>query len=372
MEYNSVPSEMNSPKPPQAKKRSSLLRVASVGVIATVAAITILSFSAFSSVQQGAMASGKQVCSLSAGPKVVTRGTPMGADLAWSSQGQLAVATHQGIKVYAAKNCSATSFSQPKVHQATSPIWSPDGSKLLVSSGTAGDGEYVLDSTGKVVTTLDFPAGIANRVWSPDNKLIVNSLDIHDQNNVKETINTVDANNGNKTATTQLPEGAVVGFSADGKLALVQHFSKGNKTATLTLWDVNAGKQASSTSFPAAAFGAQLSPDGSLLALDQKGKIEIYNTADGKLLTSFANKATGENAPTLAWSPDGKYLAEGADAITIYDIAAKKLATTLGQADGQHWITNLTWSSDSTGIASSTTPLGNASSDVTVNVWQLS
>ncbi len=366
MKENIVSGRMNLPTPPQKKKRGTLLAVAGIGLVITAAALTIFSFSAFSNIQQGVLTSGKQACTVDAGPKAATKGALRGAELAWSSQGQLAVATTQGIKVYTAKDCSATSFSQAKVKQATGPAWSPDGSKLVVSNGSAGEGDYVLDTTGKVVSTLNFPAGIASRAWSPDNKLVASSLDTHDQNNMKQTINVVDVNNGDKTTTTILPEGILVGFSDDGKLALVQHMDAKN----LTLWDVNAGKQMGNASFPIAAADALLSPDGSMLALDQQDKIEVYNTADGKLLTSFATKATGKNARTLAWSPDSKYLASGADAITVYDIATKKLATTLGQTDGQHWITDLTWSPDSKGIASSTTPTSNG--NVTVTVWQLS
>jgi hypothetical protein len=390
-EEDSVPWATNYPTTPvQLKKRSSFLRVASIGLIAAVAIIMIVSFTIFSGVlrsapqtinkqttgtgsqkqqQQKVITGGKQVCSLSAGPQGSMQGTSGSADLAWSSQGLLAVATSQEIKVYATKNCATTSFSQPQLQQANGPVWSPDGNKLFVSSGSAGSNAYILDSTGKIITRLSFPAGVNSRVWSPDNTLVINSLDAHDENNIKENINIVDVNNGNKVTTTLLPEGVVVGFSANGKLALVQHFSKNN----LTIWDINAEKQAGNASFPIATSDAQLSPDGSLLALDNEGKIKIYSTTDGKQLASFEHKVTGYNTRTLAWSPDGKYLAEGADVITIYDVAAKKLATTLGTSSDQDRITNLAWSPDGAGIASATKATSNDQpSDLTINVWALS
>ncbi len=374
----------------QPKKRSPLLRVVSIGLIAAVVIITIVSFTIFSGVlqsapqttsnqttstgsqnhpqQQKVITTGKQVCSLSTGSQGSLKETSGSAELGWSSQGQLAVTTPQGIKVYATKNCSTTSFSQPQIQQADGPVWSPDGNKLFVSSGNAGVNMYILDSTGKIITRLNFPAGVNSRVWSPDNTLVINSLDAHDQNNVKESINIV-TNNGNKVTTTLLPEGVVVGLSANGKLALVEHIQANN----LTVWDINAEKQAGNASFPVATSDAQLSPDGSQLALANEGNIKIYNTTDGKLLTTFEHKVTGYDTHTLAWSPDGKYLAEGADTIAIYDVTAKKLATTLGTSNDQDRITNLTWSPDSTGIASSTKTMDdNQSSGVTVKIWQLS
>jgi WD40 repeat protein len=411
---------MNPPTPMTGskKRRSSVWRTVSIGLIAAVALITIVSFTVFSGVlrpapqtanhtstitgsqnhpqqqsqpqQPKVISAGKQVCSLNAGEKVSTNGAPWSADVNWSSQGQLAVTTYNGVKVYSTKDCKATSFSQPQIQQAYRPIWSPDGSKLLVSNG--GDmGDYVLDSNGKIVTKLQNHI-VGDGAWSSDGKKIffsqgeggdqmptTNALDMSKA--IKVSIKAVDFTNGNKVATVaQLPDNYnVQSFSPDGRLALLEHVDKAARDKNnnkIAVWDINAGKlMTSDVILPdlTQGYDAQLSPDGSLIALDLDGKIDIYTTANGKLLTSFENKVTGQGVHTLAWSPDGKYLAESANTIKIFDMTSKKLAATFGQVDAQHWITTLVWSPDGNGIATSSMVLSNDQpSDLTVNVWALS
>jgi WD40 repeat protein len=417
MKENNVSWGMSPSTPPsQAKKRPSLLRVAGISLIAAVAVITILSFTIFSGVlrpapqttnsnkstltgsqnhqqqqtqqQQRVITNGKQACNFSAGSKVAINGAPWSADLSWSSQGQIAVTTYSGVKVYSAKDCKATAFSQPQIQQAYRPVWSPDGSKLLVSSG--GDmGDYVLDSNGKIITKLK-DHFVGDGIWSSDsNKILFTQGDGDEQapttakniktKTIKVSIKAVDISNGSKVTTvSQLPDNySVVSFSANGKLALLQHLNLAKKSKDIAIWDISAGKlvtgNATIPELPEATYDEQLSPDGSLIALDQDGKIDIYTTANGKLLASFENKVTGEGVHTLAWSPDGKYLAESADTIKIFDMTAKKLATTFGKVSGPQWITTLIWSPDGSAIASSTmTKSDDQPSDMPVNIWQLS
>jgi WD40 repeat protein len=246
-------------------------------------------------------------------------------------------------------------------------------------------GDYVLDRNGKIITKLKDHI-IGDGIWSSDSKKIIftphddstpttQSAETLKNRTFKEIIKAIDITDGNKATTlSQLPDNySVVSFSPDGKLALLQHINKERMSKDLAVWDINAGKLlGGNATLPEATFDMQLSPDGSLVALDQEGKIDIYTTANGKLLTSFENKVTGEGVHTLAWSPDGKYLAESADTIKIFDITAKKLATTFGKVDAKHWITTLVWSPDGAGIASSSMTLDDGQpSDLMVNVWQL-
>ena len=76
----------------------------------------------------------------------------------------------------------------------------------------------------------------------------------------------------------------------------------------------------------------------------------------------------------LAWSPNGKYLAESVSDIHIWDVNAKKLVATFGRVDKVHNIPTLAWSPESSMLTSSTiyvAGLGDPTRN-TVNVWKLS
>ena len=140
----------------------------------------------------------------------------------------------------------------------------------------------------------------------------------------------------------------------------------------LVTWDTNQKRLVSHTSLPEPTLGYELSPDGSMLALDNEDKIEVYSTETWKLLASFDDKKGANMGANMAWSPKGSYLAEVSQAIKIYDMSAKKLATTFGQLGGQKTITDLAWSPDGTGLVTSSMLLSNDQpSDLTITVWTL-
>jgi len=392
------------------KRRSPMLSVVSIGLIAAVVLITIVSFTLFSSVLRSApqaanrtstitgaqnhqqqpqlpkvISSGKQVCSLNAGSKISINGAPWSAGVNWSAQGQLVVATYSTFKAYATKDCTPTTSFKPAITQVVGPLWSPDGSKLFVVDAKDYS-KYVLDRNGKILTKLnndDF------RHWSSNSDQILFTQGNGTQNSqpvdtssqlakIKVSIKAVDVNHGNKITTlTQLPEGyGIVGWSSNVKKVVV-YTRKNDTMIDFATWDTDQGKIVSTTATslpdPSLSLGQELSPDGSLLALNRQDNIEIYSTDTWKLLASFVDKKGSNQGASLAWSPDGKYLAEVSQSIKIYDVAAKKLATMFGQVDAQHEITDLAWSPDGTGIATSMMVLSNDQpSALTVNVWALS
>jgi WD40 repeat protein len=408
MEENTSSWGMTPPAPLEApkKRRSPIQRVGGIGLIAAVALITIVSFTVFSGVLksapqtanntstvasaqnqqlQKAISSGKQVCSLNAGEKVSINGAPWSADVNWSAQGQLVVGTYSNFKAYSTKNCSPIASFQPAIQQqAVGALWSPDGSKLLVTDTEDSNSTYILDRNGKILTKLQ--GGLIS--WSSDgNKIIFTRNDsqgdslprpaVYSDSQLQKfriSIKAVDVNNRKVTTLTQLPEGyGAPEWSSDMKTVVVRRLKNDGNIMDLATWDTNQGKLVSHTSLPEPTLGQELSPDGSMLALDNEDKIEIYSTGTWKLLASFEDKKGPNTGASFAWSPNGKYLAEVSQSIKIYDVTAKKLATTFGQVDAQHTITDLTWSPDGAGLATSTMVLSNDQpSDLTVNVWALS
>ncbi len=325
--------------------------------------------------QQKEISSAKQVCSF-ASEIASINGAPWGPSLSWSSQGQIAVATYSHFKLYSPTNCTAT-FSAQSIQQTYETIWSPDGKKVLTVD--AGDNTlYIFDNHGSSLAHLSFPqlgtSGVGSLVWSSDsNKIIFSARNAANQESVKS----IDSSNNYKVTTVlTLPaDSAGYLYSPDGKLLLVTHADMVAHTKVLQLWDVTTGKQISSFA-PSSFFGMAFSPDGSLVAgsVDVTGgnsQIQIYSTANGKLVSSFVSSS--KFIASLAWSPDGKYLAASETSINLYDVNAQKTIATFGQVDTQHAITALAWSPNSKSLVSSAgTVQEGAIPDDTVTVWALS
>jgi WD40 repeat protein len=75
----------------------------------------------------------------------------------------------------------------------------------------------------------------------------------------------------------------------------------------------------------------------------------------------------------LAWSPNGKYLAESATSINIYDVNAKRIVTTFGKVGANHKIFSVAWAPDGSGLVSSADLMpDDGHSQTLVNVWAFS
>jgi WD40 repeat protein len=166
----------------------------------------------------------------------------------------------------------------------------------------------------------------------------------------------------------------------------------------IEFWNIDTGKLVSTTSSSVAGNSQPIawSPNGASLAVGigsanwpaAPGEVQIWSTATGQLIASFTDSDTFEgDIGGLAWSPNGKYLAESSAEIHIWDVAARQLVATFGKVatktTSSHGkatifsqIISVAWAPDGSMLASvtvsSTHPSAPGSSGQdTLNVWQL-
>ncbi len=388
----------------QPKKRRSILRMVGLSLVAAVAIVTILSFTVFSGIlrpatptankgtstitgapghqeqpQQPTISSAKLTCSVGLDVRALPPFDYSITRADWSAQGKIAVTSTDTMTTFSAKDCSGKSTTNPSaIYEAS---WSPDGTKLVTADSSA-EALNVLDSNGKTIANIPFTqlgaTFIGEIFWSSDSTKLTF---IADEPNHQGSIKSVDANGSNlKTLMHIDTNGGTSGINAlspDGKYALVVQFNKSTKQKELSIWTVNPWKKVSDIPTDKQGYDAAVfSPDSSLFALAGTSQVHIYSTADGKLQSSFNDPDAGEGVKDiggLAWSLDGKYLAESATSINIYDVNAKKIVTTFGKVDAHHKIFSVAWAPDGSGLVSSADMIpDDGHSQTQVNVWKLS
>ncbi|GHO69373.1 hypothetical protein KSC_082650 [Ktedonobacter sp. SOSP1-52] len=285
----------------------------------------------------------------------------------WSANGQLAV-TYGNLEIVDGATCAQ------KLHRdnhGINALWSPDHTRLL----SIYTSPQILDaSTGKVLATYARTIyGTASgggggymvpdeSVWSTDGTQIISLIAGPPHH---WTIQTWSASTG-RLINTPLTQNGDLGF-----MSLSPH---GTHVAISTGKDIEIWNIATKTlvsHLPASIddqhyFSRAWSPDETMLALGtaDSNHVNIWSVSDGKQIASFADKNIG----SLAWSPDGKYLAESNTMIHLWDVRAQKAVATFGD---DQWIANLAWSQDGSKIASSAVKQGDFTKN-TVSVWKLS
>jgi WD40 repeat protein len=120
---------------------------------------------------------------------------------------------------------------------------------------------------------------------------------------------------------------------------------------------VSSGKETPSAEFP---MRWVLSPDGSRVAAVEENRLGIYELASGRLLTQMQHMPQRSRITTLAWSPDGHWLAGGTGTVNIGypdDVEIRVWETDSGRligresSYGSEWTANLSWSPDGTLLA---------------------
>ena len=354
--------------------------------------------------------------------------------LDWSANGQIAAA-YSTLKTVSGQNCAQGAAFTGTFTQFAE--WSPNGKQLLISKKDDSRGVEVVDAkTGNVVATfvpqqgststasvhastttglsfLDSLSGgpnpvdgaikgVVQSVWSADGTQVISAIDESHVNGPTSaaSVQIWNASTGTlvRTALTfganvqflggNSPESAIA-ISPDGKYVAVQVAS-----GSIQVWSIASGKQVSTipfTTIPSGTAASDLfnylpsavawSPDSASLALgsiysstNNANSMQVWSVANGQLTATFHDTDDPtSNIGTLAWSPDGKYLAESYSDIHIWDVNANKLVATFGKVTTKQGIYALAWSPDGKMLASSVQ--NNAGGDPrpnTMNVWQLS
>lgn len=317
--------------------------------------------------------------------------------LAWSLTGVLAD-QHGSLRAFDPQTCTAKSVSW-SANLLGRPVWSPDGKRLLLLSGTWT--AQVLDATtGQTLATLSLkrlqPAQFSQAAWTSDGTQIVTVTRAYETHSTSTAaIQVWNASTGAlirmvKTASVYASSATV---SPNGKYFVLETPGK-----HLQFWDVSTGQMMSSASSDLPGLGEPAwSLDGASLAIPvgsanwpaTPAEVQIYLTATGQHVASFQDSDTFEGLiGALAWSPDGRYLAEGGHAINIWDVKAHKQVTIFGKVNPDtmttngiktsYWVAGLAWSPDGRALASVTGSEpwdpSNPEPDQTdtLNIWQLS
>jgi WD40 repeat protein len=232
-------------------------------------------------------------------------------------------------------------------------VCSPKGTMIAsVSDLTI---EIVEVRSGRQLTVIREAAIItAPLVFSPDEKILASVTG--------NTITLWNIQSGKQIQILKLHTGwvGVLAISPDNNMVTSLFLDR-----TFRIWDVKSGKErwilndSFGSSFTAIAF----SPDSTMLASVECGKIRLRDAQAGKLL-SEAPQARRYFVKAMAFSPDGTRVALGAydGRIMLWSPRSGRDIETLGSHE--KYVTAVTFSPDGTMLAS-------ASHDETVKIWDI-
>jgi WD40 repeat protein len=185
----------------------------------------------------------------------------------------------------------------PGDDHSISVAWSPDSTRLALATGRDYL-VYILDAATKyhLLTYTKHTVYIRGLTWSPDSKQI----------------------------------GSATGSGVD-------------------IWDAETGRTIYSV--PDCINDVKWSPDGNWIALAAAapGGVPLLDAATGSVLKRLPHSG---NVGTVAWSPDSKLLASGAEnSLKVWDVSTGKMLS--DYLDQRKLITDIAWSPDGTRLASS-------------------
>ena len=250
--------------------------------------------------------------------------------------------------------------------------WSPDGKQLAASVTCSIDefhGEVILKiwdtATWKVVSQLAFDEDLINErildiAWSPDGTKLAVSTDVHG-------VMVLDLNSSKIISHQTEFAGSVqeISWSPDGSRLV----STGEMAYSLRRWKVSDDESVrlydQRVSNP---LHVAWSPDGERLASGHMlGAVCLWTVATNKC-NGFI-QAHRSAVFSLAWSPDSQKLATGGGVIRIWNTQTGKLIIAFGENE-EYIYTHLVWVSDESPIISLESALEDAG-DTRVRFWNI-
>jgi WD40 repeat protein len=196
----------------------------------------------------------------------------------------------------------------------------PDGRQLVVG----GMGLTVWDATTgqKVVQWLGPHTRVHGVAYSPDGQRLVSGR--------PGAVTMWDAATGRELWTQPVGLGRCAAYSPDGRRVA------GSEINTLTVWDAATGQKLWTKRHR--PHNVAFSPDGVRLAgLGTKpGSVQVWDAATGSEVQTLERRTgTTDAIDTIAYSPDGRWLAGGSQGGTrLWNVATGQEVRTLGEPDG--------------------------------------
>lgn len=243
--------------------------------------------------------------------------------IAFSPEGNtVAIVSGTKVRVFDSTN-GKVQWEIPETSSAATDItFSPDG--RLVAVAYARKFAKLWDvSTRKEFLSLEGHSGrVLSIAMSPDGKWIATGSQ-------DKTIKLWDAATGKEKYTLAGHRGFVLGLSFDPKGRFLTSIA-GNGDRTVRIWDIDAGKQFSVIEAPVEGLTkVSYSPDGKVLTTSG-GKDVILWQVPGEQLLGFLKGHTS-NVNSLAFAPDGSWLASGSDdgTVKIWNLSTQTLTLTI-------------------------------------------
>jgi Tol biopolymer transport system component len=230
-----------------------------------------------------------------------------GADLRFNPQGTEAVVLPHYTPTFRPYLLDLPSRARHRIQvkgigDYPTPLWSPDGEKLLIAFG--GDRAVSYDVATHRSTDLDVPGNSGDFSWSGDSKSVVYTLNFRPHH--RDAIVSAPVDGGAPHVIVRIPHGGSPTVSADGKwVAFDRLIHDGVGLYVMGARGRPLRRVATDTTGDDA--GATWAPTGERLAYTTSKGTGLIDLATGHGVT-LADRGTSYNENPPEWSPDGEWV----------------------------------------------------------------